>query len=633
MNVSHDVPDWGYSGRIVDYTTAGGLWYVALDKMIVIMSGEIWTLMIRDDSNGAIVTKDFEVEESEGYEIIVLPSAFPITIPKNALFVVGRKFTITQRALVTRVTTSANGLYRKINGIEYVSSVYTDQAGSLDGQIFNDADYPIVDSDVGTNAWVIGGDKAAAIARFTVNSIVLVTGNTESASKLYKVSSQLDLGTTLALFMNSTYSTIPSGALDNRGSLDKVNLAGVPTVSEAVYTDTATKAIYSRITATWAAAALACKSYKVWYQLSGGGPYSFIFVGEVLSSATRTMSFDIQFPLGSVLVVAIQTIGNDDTVTPLPFSPQASLKIMRQTNDDVIVSSSTFPAQDVPSITGGSITSGTQITFTAADLPTQSASKFEFRAGNWHGGMVLQSGASRTLNIKMNNIPYPIYCRALVGATTNGLKQYWSPGATKVMTTAVTKTSYTNLCKYAIEYDDSDPPVAITYANADITIDFSDNEGAEVVNCQAISWFRFSGMGMLQSNIDAQMTYISKVIELKNATAQTYVSIDVRILSYYLQIATEFFGGQSQLAFTGFINDTHLKYTIYLEYSQNGSSFSKVTINAAKLTSEIVYNAKYFRLTVSAESLSITDETGAVGRVAKALIEKIQLKFHRTTAQ
>ena len=122
--VSHDVPEWSFSGRIGKVKSDGGV-VVALDvEDIVIPSGETWGIMVRSSKDNSLTT--YTVASVSGkYGDVTVKATIAINASEGDLFSLGRINSIVKPFIVKSLQKSGDLEYT-ISALEYVEGVYNE---------------------------------------------------------------------------------------------------------------------------------------------------------------------------------------------------------------------------------------------------------------------------------------------------------------------------------------------------------------------------------------------------------------------------------------------------------------------------------------------------------------------------
>lgn len=147
INVSHDVPQWGYSGRVIDATVTNPLSWaytqstytngtlsddtntklIQLDREVTLNASTVYQLVIRQHDD-TIVTVAISTDTYTATD--VLPVPLSVTIGDYDVFAFGETSRVTKLFRVISITRSSDQR-RKISAIEYITEVYNDSLDNL----------------------------------------------------------------------------------------------------------------------------------------------------------------------------------------------------------------------------------------------------------------------------------------------------------------------------------------------------------------------------------------------------------------------------------------------------------------------------------------------------------------------
>ncbi len=123
--VSHDMPDWAFSGRLTGVNGDGN---VMLDRTVSIEADTIYTYLEADE-DGDIQETTFSVGAGDAGDLTALPVT-PLTSGgsvQGRLFVVGKKITTKREWLVERME-RVNETEIQIQAIPYIPEIYSDSS-------------------------------------------------------------------------------------------------------------------------------------------------------------------------------------------------------------------------------------------------------------------------------------------------------------------------------------------------------------------------------------------------------------------------------------------------------------------------------------------------------------------------
>lgn len=129
VQVAHDVPAWGFSGRLSADSADNE--EVKLDRAVSIVSGESYEVIVRhpDDDKESLVVVASPGDYAAGAAIAVAAAS---EIPsKGSIYAFGRVNASTQTIKLTSITTNSD-LSRSLSGIVYDERIHNDGIGILD---------------------------------------------------------------------------------------------------------------------------------------------------------------------------------------------------------------------------------------------------------------------------------------------------------------------------------------------------------------------------------------------------------------------------------------------------------------------------------------------------------------------
>ncbi|KKN31284.1 hypothetical protein LCGC14_0825490 [marine sediment metagenome] len=134
INFQHDVPQWGYGGRVVSATAST----VKLDKPVTIAAGTYKVRVHLDDDT----EEEKTVTDGAGTYTTLNISGSWTKIPKQYdVFAFGKENILVKPHRITEIT-SVNDLTRKISALEYNASVYDDDFGDIESLTYTDLPDP-----------------------------------------------------------------------------------------------------------------------------------------------------------------------------------------------------------------------------------------------------------------------------------------------------------------------------------------------------------------------------------------------------------------------------------------------------------------------------------------------------------
>lgn len=122
VEISHDVPQWGYSGRIISATSST----VTLDQSVIIEEGNTYQITIQhidDDSRETLTVTN----AAGSHTILNLSSSWAKTPAQYTQYAFGKKDQVTKLMRVLKISRSQEFRY-KITALEYVDEIYNDDA-------------------------------------------------------------------------------------------------------------------------------------------------------------------------------------------------------------------------------------------------------------------------------------------------------------------------------------------------------------------------------------------------------------------------------------------------------------------------------------------------------------------------
>lgn len=126
--VSHDLPQWGFSGRIFNDSPATTVVY--LDRAVTIEAATNYQVQVRDSSTGIIETANVDETATGGagtYEAgsrIVLTAGFFFAPAKGDLYSWGQTTKVSNQFVIVDTELDPRTLRRRVRVIEYDPNVY-----------------------------------------------------------------------------------------------------------------------------------------------------------------------------------------------------------------------------------------------------------------------------------------------------------------------------------------------------------------------------------------------------------------------------------------------------------------------------------------------------------------------------
>ena len=183
--VSHDVPQWSFSGRI-DKVNADGSVVVGLDiEEIAIPAGETWGIMVRSNADNTLTT--YTVASVSGkYGEVKIKTTSAIKASEGDLFSLGRINSIVKPFVVKSLQKSGDLEYT-ISALEYVEGVYSEDY-TIPEPNYSLADAPIAqvtNLEISANSYTNDGGNPAKTLYLTwdgtgVANIYLSSDNGET---------------------------------------------------------------------------------------------------------------------------------------------------------------------------------------------------------------------------------------------------------------------------------------------------------------------------------------------------------------------------------------------------------------------------------------------------------------------
>ena len=154
VEVAHDRPQWGYSGRIVEAAADS----VTLDRAVIREPGKSYALTLRqaDDTREDVSVVGVATETESALLPIVGAWAYgtPVRFDTYSFGEIDRLFKLFRVLSITR----APGMKYRFTGLEYVAEVYSDAGTVPDPEVFSDL--PAVAGLRAVERWVPGPDGA-----------------------------------------------------------------------------------------------------------------------------------------------------------------------------------------------------------------------------------------------------------------------------------------------------------------------------------------------------------------------------------------------------------------------------------------------------------------------------------------
>jgi predicted phage tail protein len=121
VNVQHDVPEWGYGGRVVGASSTT----ITLDQEVTLVEGTSYQIMVRLN-DGTLVTKNISVPAgTTTTDTLTVTTAFASTPHQYDVYAFGILSNVTDQFRIIAIQRAGGDLDRfQITGLEYNASVY-----------------------------------------------------------------------------------------------------------------------------------------------------------------------------------------------------------------------------------------------------------------------------------------------------------------------------------------------------------------------------------------------------------------------------------------------------------------------------------------------------------------------------
>ena len=139
IDFCHDVPQWGYSGRVV---SAASTSIVTLDRPVTIVAGKTYSLQVRH-ADDTLETKEITTAAGAVSTVTVSP-AFSFTPTAYDLYSFGEELIVTKPFRIMSISREPNNEVG-ISAVEYNASVYDDSAVVLPTSNYSALDNDIAD--------------------------------------------------------------------------------------------------------------------------------------------------------------------------------------------------------------------------------------------------------------------------------------------------------------------------------------------------------------------------------------------------------------------------------------------------------------------------------------------------------
>jgi hypothetical protein len=145
ITYSHDVPQWGFSGRIIRDSNVKGTVY--LDREVVLESGHTYSIKVRDSATNTV--EEREISSADGtYEAadgIDLDEDLSFLPAEDDEYIFGEELLVGKDFSIMRADLEPSSLVRSLKGIEYIEEIYEDDFGDLPDTV--SADVPVASPD------------------------------------------------------------------------------------------------------------------------------------------------------------------------------------------------------------------------------------------------------------------------------------------------------------------------------------------------------------------------------------------------------------------------------------------------------------------------------------------------------
>lgn len=196
VQVAHDVPAWGFSGRLV--ADSNDILEVRLDRAVTIETGQSYEVIVRHagDLKESLTVTQGPGTHAAGQAIAV--TAASVTPTKGSIYAFGRVNVSTQTVKVTGIRTGAD-LSRSITGVVYDSRIHEDDIGLLDTLVITELPDPglLPPCPTGITANALNSSSGGAISYGVTVAWVYPTGNIGHGAVYYRdITGYVAAGTT-----------------------------------------------------------------------------------------------------------------------------------------------------------------------------------------------------------------------------------------------------------------------------------------------------------------------------------------------------------------------------------------------------------------------------------------------------
>jgi len=366
----------------------------------------------------------------------------------------------------------------------------------------------------------------------------------------------------------------------------------VNSASAVVITETSTRDGISTLSVAFTAGAGSNKRHKVFYHV-GALADSGMSAGP--EKAASPIAFDLEVEMGAPVTCYIQTI-NEDGASDISSSwPSATHVIEREDDGQAIVN---IPDAITAASFAVALGNATTLSWTPGADYDALNDTFEVRFGTWNDGHVVYEGSTDSFSVVR-----PVHgTRYEIRTKRDG---YYSPSG----------------------YVDSAAVAHVTYAVATLSEDIDLQTDGTASNMIPVpDWHQFNGP-LLQAVPEAPCSYLSETYDLGNPAAATLVSLDPRVQVFFTpQTDDDYWMSQQHVGANGELNKTYLDWTLTVEHSTDGSTWTNVDWTTYA-NADLVVTARYFRFRFTASALATEDDTTL--RYGLAMLERLNVALRR----
>jgi predicted phage tail protein len=132
VQVSHDVPAWGESGRLVSATTLG----CVLDRRVAMVSGKTYYIRIKYGADNLIVEKQV-INSASTTDTLSFSTALTTAPAQYDICSFGEVDKVAKLMRIVKIGTSGTDLRRTISAIEYNDGIYADSGKVIPSYVSN----------------------------------------------------------------------------------------------------------------------------------------------------------------------------------------------------------------------------------------------------------------------------------------------------------------------------------------------------------------------------------------------------------------------------------------------------------------------------------------------------------------